>query len=128
MGNGGLLESIIFPRIAREIRFIRLIVSAVVEGGTQVKQLLWRSAALLALPWTGGAQDQFVVNLRTTSNVCIVQRTTDRPQLGNRHLGPYATEADATAAMCRDVDNSFSDQSKCWTVTPPGACDQRKKK
>lgn len=77
----------------------------------------------LMLGSTTAEQDQFVVNMRSTSNVCIVQRTTDRPQLGNQHLGPFGTQAAATAAMCHDRDISFSDPQRCWAVLPDNACD-----
>lgn len=66
--------------------------------------------------------DKWYVYKRTMSNVCTVQLETAIPHLGEKHLGPFETKAEATRAMCADVDDSLTDQSHCWTVSPATVC------
>ena len=60
--------------------------------------------------------------MTTSGNVCTVQRTTDRPQLGEKHLGPFNSKGEATTALCADVDETMTDTSRCFSTAPTDAC------
>ncbi len=65
---------------------------------------------------------EYFVYKNTMSNACKVQLPTERPLLGAKHLGPFATKEAAIKAMCKDVDDSMSDENRCYTVIPKDAC------
>ena len=64
------------------------------------------------------AADVYVVNKIKTSCACTVQTTTERPQLGDYFLGPFDSRQKAIDEMCKNVDNTMTDQKKCWTTKP----------
>jgi hypothetical protein len=67
--------------------------------------------------------EEWIVFQRTDFHSCNVQRPTDSVDKG-RVLpgGPYKTKAEATKAMCNNVDESMSDPKKCSLVYPDDAC------
>lgn len=70
----------------------------------------------------GSSDGIFWVRKQSTSNVCKVQDVTERPQFGNKHLGPFDTAEQARIAMCNNLDVSMTDQTRCWEVLPNNAC------
>jgi hypothetical protein len=66
--------------------------------------------------------EEWNVYKQTMSNACKVQRPTERPLLGAKHLGPFKTKEEATKAMCKDVDPDMTDTTRCWETLPKDAC------
>lgn len=70
---------------------------------------------------TTAAAPEYVVRKISTSCMCQVWLKTAAP-VGELHLGPFKTKAEATKAMCADIDPTMSDKSKCWETNPADAC------
>lgn len=97
--------------------------------GAKCEKRTWRKSNFLSISssvttTTGGKimADEWNVYKQSSNNACKVQQSTERPLLGNKHLGPFKSKADATKAMCADVDSSMSNPKKCWTTLPKDAC------
>jgi hypothetical protein len=67
--------------------------------------------------------DEWIVFKKAGLNSCNVQPPTANV-VGGTVLpgGPYKTKAEATKAMCKNVDESATDSKKCWLVYPDDAC------
>lgn len=68
---------------------------------------------------------KYVVNKVSTSCECRVQQTGERPQFGQKHLGPFDTREEANKAMCADIDPDMSNQNKCWITYPSDVCKKK---
>ncbi|HEV8432744.1 MAG TPA: hypothetical protein VGR95_04970 [Thermoanaerobaculia bacterium] len=65
---------------------------------------------------------EFCVNRQPSNGWCMAQEATERAQYGPNLSGPFPTKKEATREMCKLLDPTSPDTTKCSDVLPKDAC------